>query len=199
MPRLDFHLTRASDGAAVTGESYRGKVVVALFRLHQLPGCLPGHPGQSGRHAGQGEQQGCADPVRDGRSQPRHAGGAERTMSTPSRPSSRACAAATTNWPTWRGAIASPIRWTKAALHGDAFQCGVLLRSRRPRPAGHHRHHRYRRAWPKMCEAAEVISLRCAAPSHPPPAPLRASSRTGSDAGRWCAPVPGRSVRRSWR
>jgi protein SCO1/2 len=41
MPRLDFHLTRAPDGAPVTGQSYRGKVVVLYFGYTHCPDVCP--------------------------------------------------------------------------------------------------------------------------------------------------------------
>ena len=41
MPRLDFHMTRASDGAAVSGESYRGKVVLLYFGYTNCPDVCP--------------------------------------------------------------------------------------------------------------------------------------------------------------
>jgi protein SCO1/2 len=41
MPRLDFHLTRASDGAPVTGETYRGKVVLLYFGYTNCPDVCP--------------------------------------------------------------------------------------------------------------------------------------------------------------
>ncbi len=41
MPRLDFHLTRANDGAAVTGENYRGKVVALYFGYTNCPDVCP--------------------------------------------------------------------------------------------------------------------------------------------------------------
>lgn len=41
MPRLDFHLSRASDGAPVTGESYRGKVVALYFGYTNCPDICP--------------------------------------------------------------------------------------------------------------------------------------------------------------
>ena len=41
MPRLDFHLTRSSDGAAVTGKDYRGKVVVLYFGYTNCPDVCP--------------------------------------------------------------------------------------------------------------------------------------------------------------
>jgi protein SCO1 len=41
MPRLDFHLVRASDGAAVTGESYRGHVVALYFGYTNCPDICP--------------------------------------------------------------------------------------------------------------------------------------------------------------
>ncbi len=40
MPALDFHLTRA-DGAAVTGASYRGKVVALYFGYTNCPDVCP--------------------------------------------------------------------------------------------------------------------------------------------------------------
>ena len=40
MPRLDFHLTRA-DGAAVSGDTYRGKVVVLYFGYAHCPDICP--------------------------------------------------------------------------------------------------------------------------------------------------------------
>jgi protein SCO1/2 len=40
MPRLDFHLT-SSDGAAVTGASYRGKVVALYFGYTHCPDVCP--------------------------------------------------------------------------------------------------------------------------------------------------------------
>jgi protein SCO1/2 len=40
MPRLDFHLTR-SDGAAVSGETYRGKVVALYFGYTHCPDVCP--------------------------------------------------------------------------------------------------------------------------------------------------------------
>jgi len=40
-PRLDFRLTRASDGAPVTGETYRGKVVALYFGYTQCPDVCP--------------------------------------------------------------------------------------------------------------------------------------------------------------
>jgi protein SCO1/2 len=41
MPRLDLHMTRASDGAVVSGESYRGKVVVLYFGYTNCPDVCP--------------------------------------------------------------------------------------------------------------------------------------------------------------
>lgn len=41
MPRLDLHMTRASDAAAVSGESYRGKVVVLYFGYTNCPDVCP--------------------------------------------------------------------------------------------------------------------------------------------------------------
>ncbi len=41
MPRLDFHLTRAGDGAAVTGESYRGRVTLLYFGYTNCPDICP--------------------------------------------------------------------------------------------------------------------------------------------------------------
>jgi protein SCO1/2 len=41
MPRLDFRMTRASDGAAVTGASYRGKVVALYFGYTNCPDVCP--------------------------------------------------------------------------------------------------------------------------------------------------------------
>ena len=41
LPRLDFHMARASDGAAVTGESYRGKVVALYFGYTHCPDVCP--------------------------------------------------------------------------------------------------------------------------------------------------------------
>ena len=41
MPGLDFHMTRASDGAAVTGESYRGKVMLLYFGYTNCPDVCP--------------------------------------------------------------------------------------------------------------------------------------------------------------
>ena len=44
LPALAFTMTRASDGQEVTQADYRGKHRAALFRLHQLPRCVPGRP-----------------------------------------------------------------------------------------------------------------------------------------------------------
>src|ERR1700742_3743583 len=41
MPRLDFHLTHAPDGAPVTAEAYRGKVVVLYFGYTHCPDICP--------------------------------------------------------------------------------------------------------------------------------------------------------------
>jgi protein SCO1/2 len=41
MPRLDFKLTRASDGRPVTGEDYRGKVVILYFGYTNCPDICP--------------------------------------------------------------------------------------------------------------------------------------------------------------
>ena len=41
MPRLDFHMTRASDGAPVTGESYRGHVTLLYFGYTNCPDVCP--------------------------------------------------------------------------------------------------------------------------------------------------------------
>src|SRR4051812_37390118 len=41
MPKLDFRLTRANDGAAVTGLSYRGKVVALYFGYANCPDVCP--------------------------------------------------------------------------------------------------------------------------------------------------------------
>ena len=41
MPKLDFRLTRASDGAAVNGASYRGKVVALYFGYSHCPDVCP--------------------------------------------------------------------------------------------------------------------------------------------------------------
>jgi protein SCO1/2 len=41
LPRLDFHMTRASDGAAVTGAAYRGKVVALYFGYTDCPDVCP--------------------------------------------------------------------------------------------------------------------------------------------------------------
>lgn len=40
-PQLDFHLRRASDGAAVTGQDYRGKVVALYFGYTHCPDICP--------------------------------------------------------------------------------------------------------------------------------------------------------------
>ena len=40
-PRLEFHLTRASDGAAVGGDTYRGKVVALYFGYSHCPDICP--------------------------------------------------------------------------------------------------------------------------------------------------------------
>lgn len=41
MPRLDFHMARASDGTAVSGASYRGKVVALYFGYSHCPDVCP--------------------------------------------------------------------------------------------------------------------------------------------------------------
>jgi len=41
MPRLDFQLTRAGDGHAVTGQNYRGKVVMLYFGYTNCPDICP--------------------------------------------------------------------------------------------------------------------------------------------------------------
>lgn len=41
MPRLDFKLTRASDGETVTGQSYRGKIVILYFGYTNCPDICP--------------------------------------------------------------------------------------------------------------------------------------------------------------
>ena len=41
MPRLDFHLARASDGAPVSGETYRGKLVALYFGYTHCPDVCP--------------------------------------------------------------------------------------------------------------------------------------------------------------
>jgi protein SCO1/2 len=41
MPKLDFHLTRASDGTAVTGQDYQGKVVALYFGYTNCPDVCP--------------------------------------------------------------------------------------------------------------------------------------------------------------
>jgi len=41
MPRLDFHLTRVSDGHAVTGQGYRGQVVILYFGYTNCPDICP--------------------------------------------------------------------------------------------------------------------------------------------------------------
>ena len=41
MPDLDFHMTRAGDGAAVTGADYKGKVVVLYFGYTNCPDICP--------------------------------------------------------------------------------------------------------------------------------------------------------------
>jgi len=41
MPRLDFHMMRASDGAAVSGGSYRGRVTILYFGYTNCPDICP--------------------------------------------------------------------------------------------------------------------------------------------------------------
>ena len=41
MPALDFHLTRANDGTAVSGADYRGKVVALYFGYTNCPDICP--------------------------------------------------------------------------------------------------------------------------------------------------------------
>lgn len=41
MPKLDFHMTRASDGKPVSGADYRGKVVVLYFGYTNCPDVCP--------------------------------------------------------------------------------------------------------------------------------------------------------------
>jgi protein SCO1 len=41
MPRLDFHMTRASDGVPVSGADYRGKLVVLYFGYTNCPDICP--------------------------------------------------------------------------------------------------------------------------------------------------------------
>ena len=52
MPRLDFDLTRASDGAAVTAASYRGKVVALYFGYTNCPDVCPATLANLAEHAG---------------------------------------------------------------------------------------------------------------------------------------------------
>ncbi len=41
MPQLDFHMTRASDGVAVTGDNYRGRVTILYFGYTNCPDVCP--------------------------------------------------------------------------------------------------------------------------------------------------------------
>ena len=41
MPKLDFHMTRVRDGAAVTGKDYRGKVVALYLGYTNCPDICP--------------------------------------------------------------------------------------------------------------------------------------------------------------
>ncbi len=41
MPRLDFHMTRASDGRAVSGGTYRGRVIILYFGYTNCPDVCP--------------------------------------------------------------------------------------------------------------------------------------------------------------
>ncbi len=41
MPRLDFHMTRAGDGAAVNGDAYRGRVTLLYFGYTNCPDICP--------------------------------------------------------------------------------------------------------------------------------------------------------------
>ena len=41
MPRLDFVMTRANDGAAVTGKDYRGRVTILYFGYTHCPDVCP--------------------------------------------------------------------------------------------------------------------------------------------------------------
>jgi protein SCO1/2 len=71
MPKLDFHLTRASDGAAVTGKDYRGKVVALYFGYTNCPDICPATLGNLTEMIGRVKSSDLAvlfvsvDPTRD--------------------------------------------------------------------------------------------------------------------------------------
>lgn len=102
-------MTQASDGAAVSGESYRGKVAALYFGYTNRPDVCPATLANLTamlERLGSKDVQVLfvtVDPAAIRRS---------CLISTPkpSRLRSRACAAQTTSSPIWRGAIASPIR-----------------------------------------------------------------------------------------
>ena len=108
MPRLAFHMSQ--NGRPVTGAGFSGQDGGALFRLHQLPGCLPRHawpiwPTCWPR---------CISPIvrilfvtRGPR--PRHADAVLADYAAAFSPQIDGLARHANDWPTWRGAIASPI------------------------------------------------------------------------------------------
>ena len=68
MPRLDFHLTRASDGAPVTGANYRGQVVILYFGYTHCPDICPTTLANLAGMLGKVGSNECAGAVRHGRS-----------------------------------------------------------------------------------------------------------------------------------
>ncbi len=79
LPPLDFTLTRATDGKTVTAADYKGKITLLYFGYTFCPDVCPAtlmNIADMLKVVGQGCRR-CPRAVRDRRSQPRHAGGAE--------------------------------------------------------------------------------------------------------------------------
>ena len=143
MPKLDFRLTRA-DGAPVSGPSYRGKVVALYFGYTHCPDVCPTTLANLTDMLGRVKSPDVrvlfvtVDPARD-------------TLAV-------LADYAKAFSPQVEGLARHDIQQLaelgphlsrrlyggqRTALYGDAFQCGVLFRSRWPGAAGHHRHHQH--------------------------------------------------------
>ena len=128
MPRLDFHMTRAGDGTAVTGADYRGKVVALYFGYTNCPDVCPATLANLADMLEQVKSPDVrvlfvsVDPTATRRKRWRIMPRLFHPRLTGLRGSDDALADLARRY-----RVAYTVN--PAALYGDAFQCGVLFRS----------------------------------------------------------------------
>ncbi len=190
MPRLDFRMTRVADGKAVTGADYRGKVVALYFGYTNCPDVCPTTLTDLSRMLEQVKSPDVrvlfvsVDPTRDTPEALAHYAMAFSSQIDGLRGGEESLADLARRYRVAYSVEVGPpytVMHSNAVFFFDKNGRARLVTTDTSNAAA-------------MAEDVEAVAaLEYAARFHPPPAPpLHASSPTESDAGRWCAPVPGR-------